>query len=217
MKRAHHTPWHSDTRHNTRQHGTPHQSAPRCNAPQQGTPQHDTPQHDTARRGRARRSQQRDSTTHHGTTRRDTARQSRAHRNTGQTSTAQHGKARHDTARRTKAHHSTKARDTNRGSNPSKPPHAPEGEQTRPQPWDNATPACRTLARGHRTHGNDNDGPTTETATRKLQPAPHRRRDTENPTPLNQDVTKPPGATAQPAEPEPNLTGKAKCVHSQAN
>ena len=142
-------------------------------------------QHDTVRRGTAWRSQPRHGTTHHGTTRRGKARQRRAHRKTAQPSTAQHGKARHDTARRTKAHHSTTGRDTNRGSNPSQPPHAPEGKETRPQPWDNTTPARRTPARGQRTPGNDGVSPPTQAATRKLKPAPQRRRDTESPTPLN--------------------------------
>ena len=180
MKRAHDTLRHSDTRHNTKQHGIPHRSALPCNAPRQSTPRHDTQQHDTALRGTARRGQPR-----HGTTQRCTAPQSRGHRNTAQTSMAQHRKARHDTARPTKAHHSTKARDTNRGSNPSKPRHGPEGEEMRPQPGDNATRTRRTPARGHRTPGNDGDGPPTQAASRKLKPARQRRRDTENPTPLN--------------------------------
>ena len=184
MKRAHHTPRQTETRHNKRQHGTPHRSAPPCNAPRQATPRHDTAQHDTARHGTARRSEPRHGRTHHGTTRRGTARQSRTHRYTAQIGTAQHGKAQHNTAQRTKAHHSTKARDTNGGSNLREPPQAPEKKETRPQPWDNATPARRTQATS-RTPGSDGDGPPAQAATRKSNLAPKGRRDTDNPTPLN--------------------------------
>ena len=184
MRTAHHTPRDSETRHNTRQHDTPHRSAPPCNTPQQGYQRHDRAQHHKTRRGTARRSQPRHGKTHHGTTRRGTAQQGRAQRNTAQTSTAQHGKARHKIARRTKEHHSTKARDTNRGSNPSKLPHAPEGNKTRPQPQDNATQARRTQARGHCTPRSNSDGLSAQAATRKLQLAPQRRGDTENPTPF---------------------------------
>ena len=185
MERAHYTPRNSDTRHNKKQHGTPRRSATPCHAPRQGTRRQDTPQHDAVRCGTARRSHSGHGTTHHGKTRRGTARQKRAHHNTAQTNMAQDGRKRNDTARSTTAHHNTKARDTNRRSNPSKPPHSPEGEETRPQLWDNATPAHCKPAKGQRTPGNDGGGPPTQTAIRQLKPAPQGRRNTEYPTPPN--------------------------------
>ena len=214
MKRGHHTPRHSKTRHKARQHRTPHRSAPPTNAPRQGTPRrgtprHDTAQHDTTGHSTARRSQPRHGNTHHGTTRRGTARQSRAHRNTAQTGTAHHRKSQLNTARHTKAHHSTRVRDTNQGFNPSKPPHAPEERETRQQPWVNATPARRIQARGRRTSSSNGDIPPAQAATRKLEPAPQGGGTQTTPPPLTQGLTKPPGATAQPAEPELNPTGEA--------
>ena len=178
--------YHSTAIHGTTGGNTAHCTAahPRTTHTQQGTPRHNTPQQDTAQHGTARRNQPRHGTTHHRTTQRGRAQQSRAHRNTAQTRTVQHGKARHHTARRTKAHHSTKARHTNRGSNPSKLPHSPQGEETRPQPWDNATPTRRTPARGHCTPGNNGDGRPTQASTGKLKPAPQRRSDRAIANPL---------------------------------
>ena len=171
-------PPHTTAQQYTAQHEATRHTAPQPTAVQRTKTRHPTTRHTTTRHGATRHR-----TAHHSTTRRDTARQSRAHHNTAQTSTVQHSKTGHNTARRTKAHHNTKARDANRGSNPSKPPHTPEGEETRPQPWDDATPARRTPATGHRTPGNDSSRPPTQTASRKLKPAPQRRRDTKNPTP----------------------------------
>ena len=215
LKRAYHTPRHSEAWHNARQHGIPHRSAPPCNTPRQGTPRHDTAQHNTARHGTAMCTPLRHGKTHQGKTQRGTTRQSRAHRNTAQTTTAQHGKAQQNTAQRTKARHSTRARDTNRGSNPGKPPHSPERKETVPQPWGSATPACHARARGHGTPVSkpappDGSGPPAQTATRKLQPARQERGDAVNLSPLlTQVLMKPAGATAEPEKREPNPTGQA--------
>ena len=198
-----------------------------------------TAQHDTARRGTANHNPPRHGKANHGTTRHGTARQSRAHRSIAWNSAAQHGKTQHNTARHTKEHHSTKARDANRRSNPIKPPHTPERKETREQPWDNTTPAHQ--ARYRPTHaqlynpppqagppGKQDTNPApppavallAQTATRRLNPPPpnpHCRGGGTlgNPTPLTHDPTKPAGATAQPAEPEPNPTGWAAspCVY----
>ena len=124
--------------------------------PQTSNP--NTPQHDVTRQAQR------------GTPRHDTAQ----HQTTLQ-GTPQHSTDQHDAAGRTTAHHSTKARATNRGSNPTKPPHTPEG----------AAPARHTGARGHCTRGNDSGGRPTQTAARKLIPATRRRRDTESPSPPN--------------------------------
>ena len=44
---------------------------------------------------------------------------------------------------------------------------------------------------------------------RRLQPAPQRGKDTNNPSPLTQNHRQPPGAAAQPAEPGPNPARRA--------
>ena len=152
----------------------------------QGTTRHSTTRRDAAQSGTAQ----------HNTAQRGAAQQ--GHRNTARTSSTQQGETWHYAARRTTAHHNTKARDANRGSNQNKPPHTPEG----------AAPARHTPARGHRTPGNNGGGPFTQTATRNLIPAPRRRKDTETPGSLTQGHTKPPGATTEPAEPEPNPAGR---------
>ena len=72
-----------------------------------------------------------------------------------------------------------------------------------------AARARRTPARGHRTLSNDGGGPCTQTATRKLKPAPRRRRDTENPSPLKPGPHETASATAQPAEQKADPTGRA--------
>ena len=53
--------------------------------------------------------------------------------------------------------------------------------------------------RGHRAPSNNGGGPP-----RRLKPAPERGKDTNNPSPLIQSHTQPPGAAAQRAEPGPN-------------
>ena len=153
--------------HRTTRGNTAHRTV-RCTAVQRTRTRHPKTRHTTTRRGATRHS-----AAHHGTTPCNTARQSRAHHNRAQTSTTQHGEIRHDTPQRTKAHHNTKARDTNRGSNPSKPPHTPE----------NAAPARRTPARGRITPRKDGGGPPTQTASRSFKPEPRRQRDTEKPRP----------------------------------
>ena len=57
--------------------------------------------------------------------------------------------------------------------------------------------------RSHRAPGNNGGGPP-----RRLKPAQQRRKDTDNPSPLTQSHTQPPGAAAQPAEPGPNPAGR---------
>ena len=144
---------------------------------------------------------------------------------TARKSAPQHSKAQHNIARRTKAHHSTKASDANR-ANPNKPPHIPERKGTRPQPWDNTTPAHHARARGHhravgRTPPPPAGGrPPAQTTTRKLNRQPPNRHcnaggTRDNPTPLTHDPTKPAGATAKQAEAEPNPPGQATspCVY----
>ena len=68
-----------------------------------------------------------------------------------------------------------------------------------------STPHTRTAGhtRGHRAPGNNGGRPP-----RRLKPAPQRRKDTNNPSPLTQSHTQPPGAAAQPAEPGPNPAGR---------
>ena len=53
--------------------------------------------------------------------------------------------------------------------------------------------------RGHSAPGDNGGGPP-----RRLQPAPQRGKDTNNPSLLTQNHKQPPGAAAQPAEPGPN-------------
>ena len=53
--------------------------------------------------------------------------------------------------------------------------------------------------RGHRAPGNNGGGPP-----RRLKLAPQRGKDTNNPSPITQSHTQPPGAAAQPADPGPN-------------
>ena len=53
--------------------------------------------------------------------------------------------------------------------------------------------------RGHSAPGDNGGGPP-----RRLQPAPQRGKDTNNPSPLTQNHKHPPGAAAQPAEPGPD-------------
>ena len=150
------------------QHEAARHTAPQRTTMQCATARRPKTRHTTARRGATRHS-----AAHHGRTRRNGTRHSRAHRNTTRASTTQHGETRHDTAWRTRAHHNTKASNTNRGSNPTKPPHTPEG----------AAPAHHAPARGHGAPGNDGGGLPTRTAARVLIPASRGRRDTRNPSP----------------------------------
>ena len=195
------TPQHDKGRTNGHRPTTAQHEAARHTAPQRTTMQHTTTRHPKTRHTTAGRGATRHSAAHHGTTGRSTARHSTTHRDTAWASRTQHGETWHDTAQRTTAHHNTKARDTNRGSNPTKLPHAPEG----------AAPAHHAPARRHRAPGNDGGGTHTQTAARNLSPAPRGLRHTgkASPQPLTQGLRKPPGATAQPADPKPNPASRA--------
>ena len=180
------TTHHGTAIHSTTRSNTAHGTAAHCRATHHDKALHDTTHHNTMQRDAAQHGAARRATAQHTTAPDGMARHDRAERTKTQHRPTRHSsETRHDTARRTKAHHNTKARDTNRGSNPRKPPHTPEGGERRPQPWDNATPGHCTEAKGHRTPGNDGDAPPTQTATRTLKVAPQRRRDTEYPTPPN--------------------------------
>ena len=178
-------------RHNTRQHSKWHRSAPQCNAPRQGSPRHNPPQHDAARRGTARHT-----TARHGATR---------HNKAGLTAT-QHGPARRSTEKHGTTQHGTPQSTTKRKQGtltegltqrsrrtPRKAPHQPATHQqgaTAPPATTVAVCAHKTLPESQFQHRGGRSTPKT-------------------PAPLTQGLTKSPGATAQPAEPEPNPARRA--------
>ena len=110
--------------------------------------------------------------------------------------TVQRATARRDATRHRAAQHGTT--DPNL-KNKRKPATAHPGRRRTSTPHSGAAGHTR----GHHVPGNNGGGPP-----RRLKPVPQRRKDTNNPSPLTQSHTQPPGAAAQPAEPGPNLAGR---------
>ena len=192
----------------------PHRSAPPCNRPQHGTPRHDTAQHNKARRGTAQPASgatARHTTARHGAARHDRAQRTTtqhrpAQRSTAKNSTTQHGAPKHTTApkRETLTVGLTRSsrliprkgrkRADNRGTKPYQPAMHRLGAKARPS----VTPLHRRWrpARTNR-HQKVKTGSAKAGGHGKPQPR------------LTEGLRKPVGATAQPGELEPNLTGQA--------
>ena len=133
---------------------------------------------------------------HHGTTRRNTARQSRAHRERPRHDTANHGRTQHDAPK----HTTTSTQETlteclsqQSCRTPRKTPHQPATHRQAATP----RPATTVAACRHK------PPPERESWPREAE------RHVKTRAPQTPGLTKLPGATAQPSEPEPNPAGKA--------
>ena len=119
---------------------------------------------------------------HHARPRHTAPQRATVHRTTARRDATRHRAAQHDTT------------DPNLRDYP-KPATAHPGRRRA------STPHTSTAGhtRGHSAPGDNGGGPP-----RRIQPAPQRGKDTNNPSPLTQNHKHPPGAAAQPAEPGPN-------------
>ena len=138
------------------------------------------------------RGTERHTTARHGATRRSPAGRMATQRGPKRRSTAKHGTTQHGAPQHSttpKQGTLTEGRTKTSQRTPRKEPHQPATHRQ----GATAHPATTWLS----AHTN-----------RLQKPAPPRRQDTENPVPLTQGHTKPPGAAAQSAEPEPNLAGR---------
>ena len=152
-----------------------------------------TTRHPKARHATTRRDAIRHRAADHVAAQRNTAQPSRARGNTARTVTTQHVTTQHDAAPRPTAHQNTKQRTLTKGltksshCTPRKEPHQPATHRQ----GATACPATTVAVHAH-----------------KPPPESYNRHRGDERTRLTQGHTQPPGAAAQPAEPEPNPAGR---------